>query len=154
MWYWSELSPMKGSGISGREERTILPPQPVIESSRGSITSSTRWSCQDHASLPSEGHPWAGTTRIIKRKEAHDEIAKLKERKGKEIVIWGSCTLWSDLIVHGLVDELHLIVGAAILGEGTRTFKDYAASIRRIETHAFDGSDNVLLRYEVLKAHA
>jgi dihydrofolate reductase len=105
----------------------------------------------DHASLPEEGHLWAKNTRIIRRAYAHDEIAKLKEEEGKEIVMWGSRTLWNDLIVHGLLDELHLIVGAVILGEGTPIFKDHTASIRLLETRSFDGSNNVLLRYEVLK---
>ncbi len=106
----------------------------------------------DHASLPEEGHPWADTTRIVKREDAQGEIAKLKESDGGEIVMWGSRILWNDLLVHGLVDELHVIVGTAILGEGTRTFGKYGASLRRIETRAFEGSDSVLIRYEVLEA--
>lgn len=105
----------------------------------------------DHASLPEEGHPWAGTTRIVKREDARDEITRLKEQDGGEIVMWGSRILWNDLLVHGLVDELHVIVGAAILGGGTRTFGDFPESLRRIETRPFDGSDSVLIRYEVLQ---
>jgi dihydrofolate reductase len=88
----------------------------------------------------------------VKREDAQGEIAKLKERDGGEIVMWGSRILWNDLLVHGLVDELHVIVGAAILGEGTRTFGEHGASLRRIETRAFEGSDSVLIRYEVLEA--
>jgi hypothetical protein len=38
----------------------------------------------------------------------------------------------------------------SFLGKGTRIF-DNKASIRRIETRSFDGSDNALLRYEVRK---
>jgi dihydrofolate reductase len=105
----------------------------------------------DHASLPQEGHPWAGTTRIVKREDAREEITSLKEQDGGEIVMWGSRTLWNDLLVHGLVDELHVIIGAALLGSGTRTFGDFSASLRRIETRPFDGSDSVLIRYEVLQ---
>jgi dihydrofolate reductase len=105
----------------------------------------------DHASLPQEGHPWAGTTRIVKREDAREEITSLKEQDGGEIVMWGSRTLWNDLLVHGLVDELHVIIGAALLGSGTRTFRDFSASLRRIETRPFDGSDSVLIRYEVLQ---
>jgi dihydrofolate reductase len=105
----------------------------------------------DHASLPQEGHPWAGTTRMVKREYAREEIARLKEQEGGEIVMWGSRILWNDLLVHGLVDELHVIVGAALLGSGTRTFGDFAAPLRRMETRPFDGSDSVLIRYEVLQ---
>ena len=44
-----------------------------------------------------------------------------------------------------------MIVGAAILGVGTRTFGDLVASLGCVETRAFDGSDSVLIRDEVLQ---
>lgn len=40
-----------------------------------------------------------------------------------------------------------------LTGKGTRNFKGYNASLSRIEMRSLRGSDNVLLRYEVLKAH-
>jgi riboflavin biosynthesis pyrimidine reductase len=56
--------------------------------------------------------------------------------------------MWNGLLAKGLVDELHLMVGPAALGGGTPIFGQ-PMSGRLIEARRFDGSENVLLRYEV-----
>jgi riboflavin biosynthesis pyrimidine reductase len=38
------------------------------------------------------------------------------------MLIFGSRTLWNVLLVVGLVDELHMMVGASVLGGGTSAF--------------------------------
>jgi dihydrofolate reductase len=82
----------------------------------------------DHASLPEAGHPLATNTRILRRGEAHAEIARLKQQDGREIVMWGSRTLGNDLLAQGLVDELHLMIGAVTVGDGIPLF-DYRLSV-------------------------
>ena len=98
---------------------------------------------------PEQTDPWRETTRIIGRADAHQQIAELKRQPGDDILMFGSRTLWNDLLAD-LVDELHLMVGPVVLGGGTPLFDGQPkASLRLIDTRTWDGSDNVLVRYEV-----
>jgi dihydrofolate reductase len=92
--------------------------------------------------------PWQDTTTIVGRGKAHDYIAELKDRPGRDILVFGSRTLWNDLLTAGLVDELHFIVGAVVLGAGTPAFAATpTAPLRLLGTHTWDDSHNVLIRY-------
>ncbi|MEV6005551.1 dihydrofolate reductase family protein [Streptomyces sp. NPDC051976] len=92
--------------------------------------------------------PWRDTTRIVRRAEAHAAIAELKRGPGREILVFASRTLWNDLLAAGLVDELHLVVGAVALGGGTPAFTTpTAAPLRLLDARPFEGSDNLLVTY-------
>jgi dihydrofolate reductase len=94
--------------------------------------------------------PWRSTTTIVRRADAHRTVAELKRRAGREILVFGSRSLWNDLLAGGLVDELHLMLGAAVVGGGTPIFGARPPGpLRLAEARRFDGSDNLLLRYEV-----
>jgi dihydrofolate reductase len=90
--------------------------------------------------------PWTNT-RIIKRAEAHDRIESLKRGPGKEILVFGSRTMWNDLLLAGLVDEVHLIIGSAFLGGGTPVFKGPRTPLRLLESGRLEDSSLVLARY-------
>jgi dihydrofolate reductase len=94
--------------------------------------------------------PWRENTRIIRGSDAYEQIAELKRQAGKDILIFGSRTLWNELLVHELVDELHLMIGHVVLGGGTPIFDGQPpVSLRIIDTHRLEGSDSLLVRYEV-----
>lgn len=93
--------------------------------------------------------PWSDT-RIIKRSDVNGEVGKLKASKGGDILVFGSHILWNDLLTNGLVDELHLMIGAGIVGDGTRAFeRKSSGSLRLLDTVTWKGSNLVLLRYGI-----
>ena len=92
---------------------------------------------------------WPGV-RIIRRADAYQQIAALKSQDGKDILITGSRTLWNDLLAHDLVDEIHLMIGNVVLGEGMPIFVGKApAALRLAEVRSWRDSDNILVRYDV-----
>lgn len=95
--------------------------------------------------------PWHNT-RIVRRADAHEQVAGLKGEEGGEILVFGSRTLWNDLLAQGLVDELHLMIGPVVLGGGTPAFggKDNVP-LRLIGTRTWEGSGIVLVRYEPIQ---
>lgn len=95
-----------------------------------------------------ETEPWRNT-RIISRADAHEQIADLKRQTGKDILVFGSHTMWNDLLAHDLVDELHLMISPVVLGAGTPLFDGRPlVSLRLIDTRTWEGSGIVLVRYE------
>jgi dihydrofolate reductase len=63
---------------------------------------------------------WQNSTLL--RGDVAEEVAKLKQREGKDIQVWGSGELAQTLMQHGLVDEYLLMINPIVLGSGRRLF--------------------------------
>jgi dihydrofolate reductase len=53
-----------------------------------------------------------------------DEVLKLKQQPGKDILLTGSADLFHTLREHNLIDEYHFMVYPMILGTGKRLFQE------------------------------
>jgi dihydrofolate reductase len=91
--------------------------------------------------------PWTDTTHIVRRADAHDAIRQLKRLPGREILMFGSHVLWNDLLTAGLVDELHLMIGSAFLGDGVPVFTGPRTGLRLMDVRQLGDSQLVLARY-------
>jgi dihydrofolate reductase len=77
-----------------------------------------------------------------------DEVSKLRNSPGKDILVYGSGRLVHLLAQHGLIDEYRLMVYPVVLGRGGRLFPEGSkANLSLVEARTF-GSGIVLLRYE------
>jgi dihydrofolate reductase len=88
-------------------------------------------------------------TRLIK-KNIEEEILKLKELSGKNMVILGSSDFAVSLTELGLIDEYHIMVNPVVLGKGKPLFKGIRnkLNLKLIKTKTFD-SGNVLHCYQL-----
>jgi len=88
------------------------------------------------------------TTRIA-RTNLQDEILRLKQEPGKDILV-GGVSIPSQLIELGLIDEYRFVVGPIVVGEGRRLWADVSLperfQLRLLESKAF-ASGCVALRY-------
>jgi dihydrofolate reductase len=65
-------------------------------------------------------------------------IRRIKSQDGTDLILWGSSTLTSTLLEHGLADEVLLCVYPVLLGKGKRFFAEGtpAQSFELISTQA------------------
>ena len=69
-----------------------------------------------------------------------DEVAKLKEQPGEDILIYGSPALVNMLLAHNLIDEYRFMIYPLVLGKGKHLFSDNnhktKLTLKRTETAA------------------
>lgn len=94
---------------------------------------------------------WANTE--IATGDLADEVNKLKGQEGKDIVVYGGASFDSSLIKAGLIDEYHLFVNPATMGNGLAIFKGLGETqkLALVKSIPFD-CGIVLLHYEPRRA--
>ncbi len=89
-------------------------------------------------------------SRLIKGNIA-EEVSKLKQQFGQNIVILGSGDLVRTLMHHHLIDEYALVVCPLILGKGKRLFQDASRTTLRLVTSKAYTTGAVWLSYQPIK---
>jgi len=94
------------------------------------------------------GEPLEWNANLIGENVA-EEVSRLKQQPGKDILVFGSVRLVNTLMQHGLVDEYRLMVFPIVVGSGKRLFEDGSGMtvLKLAESKTFD-SGVVVLTYE------
>jgi len=87
-------------------------------------------------------------TRLISG-DAAQEINKLKQQPGKDLIIFGSNKLAASFLDLGLIDEVRIIVAPVVLGEGIALFEGVKnkRSLKLLRSRTFS-SGNILSIYQ------
>ncbi len=80
-----------------------------------------------------------------------DEVKRLKQQDGKDMIVYGGSTFVASLIKEKLIDEFHLFVNPMALGSGLPIFQHLKSyqKLKLVNSIAFD-CGIVLLHYEPL----
>ncbi len=91
--------------------------------------------------------PW-GDAEVVPCAASSARIVQLKASTERDLLIYGCREVWDDLFVHGLVDELHLLMGNVVLGDGVPLFAPGATRpMALLGQRRLPGSEIVALRY-------
>jgi dihydrofolate reductase len=77
---------------------------------------------------------------VIIKNNVVEEITKLKQQDGKDILVGGSATLIQTLIQNNLVDQYNLLVYPVVLGTGKRLFQNGStATLKLVRSENYNG---------------
>src|SRR5215207_8123470 len=75
-----------------------------------------------------------------------EEITKLKQQDGEDLVVHGSAMLVQTLMQHDLVDRYRLLVYPVVIVKGKRLFQeDTAATLKLVEARPFSSGVTALI---------
>lgn len=94
-----------------------------------------------------EESPWDNT--VLAKGDLTQEIARLKEQDGKDIIVYGGATFVSTLIKADLIDEFHLCINPVIIGNGMTIFNELDGwqTLTLVKSTSFD-CGTVILHYK------
>jgi dihydrofolate reductase len=95
-----------------------------------------------------ESSEWADT--ILAKGELVDEINKLKNQAGNDIMVYGGDSFVASLMKNNLIDEYYLAVNPVDIDSGLPILKelDRKQNITLVKSKTFDCGMVVLLQYE------
>src|SRR6187431_1552787 len=73
--------------------------QPAVEREISRLNTAVEKVVVSNSLKPDEVEGW-GPTRVVRRADAHAEVAALKGSPGREILVFGSHLLWNDLLAN------------------------------------------------------
>jgi dihydrofolate reductase len=78
-----------------------------------------------------------------------DELSRLKQEPGQDILLSGSADLFTSLVAANLIDEYRLMLHPVVVGRGKRLFREGVGktALRLVDTKPFE-SGVVVLFYE------
>jgi dihydrofolate reductase len=90
---------------------------------------------------------WNNST-LIKENVA-EEVLRLKQQPGKDILVFGSGRLVRTLMKHDLIDEYRLMVHPVVVGKGKRLFGDIGETrdLRLVDTKPVGPDGVIILTY-------
>jgi dihydrofolate reductase len=93
---------------------------------------------------------WNNTTLV--KQNLTEQVMKLKQQAGDELLIFGSPRLTHSLAKLGLIDQYHINLNPIALGKGMPLFDPHneAAKLNLLKSHRFD-CGVISLRYEVVR---
>jgi len=91
---------------------------------------------------------WSNTE--LAKNDLFEEVRKLKEQNGKDIIVVGGSSFVSDLVKAELIDELHFFVNPVVLGKGVSIF-DQSGNFKqlKLKKSIVYESGIVMLNYEL-----
>jgi dihydrofolate reductase len=81
-----------------------------------------------------------------------EEVTRLKDQPGQDILVYGSATLVRTLLQHGLIDQYNLLVYPVVLGSGKRLFGGAARTALTLEEARAYACGVALMRYGQAKS--
>lgn len=100
-------------------------------------------------------HPAANgwTNTVVAGGGLAEEIHRLKGEEGKDLIAYGGAAFVSSLIKENLIDEYHLFVNPAAIGQGLSIFGQGGSrqELKLVKAHPFD-CGIVVLHYEPKEA--
>lgn len=91
-----------------------------------------------------ENIEWPNT--ILLKGELQIEVNRMKDRLGKDIIVYGGAEFVSNLIKEELIDELHLFVNPTAIGKGLPIFNQLTKTqkLKLIDSRTFNCGINLL----------